>query len=612
MGLKYDAWKNIGASDAVLDWIVNGIKIEFLKTPSPFKLNNKQFSNEENSFVKEEIKRLLDAGYIKHCENDSFISGLSCAPKKTGGYRLIINLRHLNSFCESYSHKIEDIRNVEKIIKPKDYFTSIDLKDSFYQFPVHKDFQHFLSFTFEGQSYSYCVLPFGFSLSPYYHTKILRPVVTYLRSLGIRLNLYVDDFLVAAALARFRDHTDLVIDTLLDLGLRVNFEKSELEGARSIEYLGYYLDSSGTFPVIKISHKRVIRLKRQIRSVLKKGLVPVRTLAKSAGLCISTAFAVSPGKLFLRHTYRLIASRTSWNDFIVLNKKCIEELQWWLNSVDSFNFKEVKPVQIDFQIEVDASKKCWGAVLHELEAKGDWNVQVSQASSNYRELLAILLALETFKSHIQNLTVEVLSDNSTAGAYVRNKGGPSPELTEIAKAIWGLAIDFNITLICTHIPGIKNIRADKLSRSPDTHNWMLHPAIFNLINKRFGPLTIDRFATSLNAQLPRFNSRYWEPETEAINALAQDWSQENNYVNPPWALIPRILEKVISDRATCTIITPIFRAQPWYQVLEELKVCEPLVLPNHWRLMSYVGPKAEPSKNRSWKLAAWKISGLIA
>ena len=123
--------------------------------------------------------------------------------------------------------------------------------------------------------------------------------MTYLRSLGIRLNLYVDDFLIAAALARFRDHTDLVIDTLLDLGLRVNFEKSELEGARTIEYLGYLLDSSGNFPIIKISHKRVLRLKRQIRAVLKKGFVPVRTLAKSAGLCISTAFAVSPGKLFL-------------------------------------------------------------------------------------------------------------------------------------------------------------------------------------------------------------------------------------------------------------------------------------------------------------------------
>ena len=78
MGLKYDAWKNIGASDAVLDWIVNGIKIEFLKTPSPFKLNNKQFSNEENNFVKEEIKRLLDAGYIKHCENDRQPVSLAC------------------------------------------------------------------------------------------------------------------------------------------------------------------------------------------------------------------------------------------------------------------------------------------------------------------------------------------------------------------------------------------------------------------------------------------------------------------------------------------------------------------------------------------------------
>ena len=427
--------------------------------------------------------------------------------------------------------------------------------------------------------------------------------MTYLRSLDIRLNLYVDDFLIAAALATFRDHTDLVIDTLLDLGLRVNFEKSELEGARTIEYLGYHLDSSGNFPVIKISHKRVLRLKRQIRSVLKKGLVPVRTLAKSAGLCFSMALTVSPGKLFLRHTYRLIASRASWNDNIILNKKCIKEQQILLILKKSNRFRLIFKLKLTLE-------KMLRAVLYELEVKGDWNVQVSQESSNYRELLAILLALETFKFHIQNLTVEVLSDNSTAGAYVRNKGGPSLELTEISKAIWGLAIDFNITLICTHIPGIKNIRADRLSRSPDTHNWMLHPAIFDWINKRFGPLTIDRFATSLNAQLPRFNSRYWEPETEAINALAQDWSQENNYVNPPWALIPRILEKVILDKATCTIITPIFRAQPWYHVLE--KVCEPLVLPNHWRLMSYVGPKAEPSKNRSWKLAAWKISGLIA
>ena len=127
MGLNYAAWKKIGASDTVLNWIVNGIKFEFLKTPNSFNFKNKQFTVDENNFVREEIKRLLDAGYIKHCENDSYISGLTCAPKKTGGYRLIINLRHLNSFCKSNSHKIEDIRNVEKIIKPKDYFTYIDL-----------------------------------------------------------------------------------------------------------------------------------------------------------------------------------------------------------------------------------------------------------------------------------------------------------------------------------------------------------------------------------------------------------------------------------------------------------------------------------------------------
>ena len=87
-----------------------------------------------------------------------------------------------------------------------------------------------------------------------------------------------------------------------------------------------------------------------------------------------------------------------------------------------------------------------------------------------------------------------------------------------------------------------NPEADRLSRSPDIHNWMLHPGIFSWLNRRFGPFTVDRFATNLNAQLPRFNTRYWEPGTEGINALAQDWSNENNFANPH-GLSSRVLSK---------------------------------------------------------------------
>ena len=153
--------------------------------------------------------------------------------------------------------------------------------------------------------------------------------------------------------------------------------------------------------------------------------------------------------------------------------------------------------------------------------------------------------------------------------------------------------------MCTHIPGVLNSTADRLSRTPDTHNWMLHPVLFRLLERRFGPFSIDRFATNLNSQLPRFNSRFWEPNSEGINALAQDWSLENNYANPPWALIPRVLQKVVADQAECTIITPIFPAQPWFQTLQTLKVCEPIMLPVHKNVQTYIGPNPEPMKNRA-------------
>ena len=79
---------------------------------------------------------------------------------------------------------------MEKVVEKNDYFTSVDLKDGFYHIPVNQKYQAYLSFQFEGKFYSYVVLPFGFCLSPYFFAKVLRPVVKYLRSQGVRLSLY--------------------------------------------------------------------------------------------------------------------------------------------------------------------------------------------------------------------------------------------------------------------------------------------------------------------------------------------------------------------------------------------------------------------------------------
>ena len=608
--VNLDAWRYIEAPQTVIDWLEKGISIPFHTKPYCFEKHNHKLSFSQTLFVRSEIYRLLKAGYIQQLDyKPRYISPIGCVPKKTGGYRLITDFRQLNAFCNSCTFKQEDIRNVEKVVEQKDFFTSIDLKDGFYHIPINCDNREYLSFQFEGKYFSYVVLPFGFSLSPYFFTKVLRPVVKYLRSQGVRLSLYVDDFLICASASVITDHTDLVIHTLNDLGLKINLEKSVLRPCQIIDYLGYTIDATGEYVSIKAQKARVVRIKRQIKAVINKGRASARVLAKTAGLCVSVAWVVAHGKLFLRHIYRLLATRQSWDSDLILNSLCINELSWWLEAIDEWNCKLVKPQPIDIQLETDASHTGWGARIGHLEAKGDWNTRLAWKSSNYRELLAILLALISFKTVIRGKCVQILTDNVTAMAYINHRGGPSAELTQLAIAVWGTAIDCGVSLVCNHIAGIDNTTADTLSRQPDPHNWMLHPKLFHMLDVMWGPHTVDRFATFLNAQLPTFNSRYWEPMSAGVDALAQDWSEENNFINPPWALLPKIIEKVIADRAVATIIAPIWPSQPWFHKLASLLIKDPFYLPRHPKTFIPMGVKAEPIKNPMWQIAAWRVYG---
>ena len=56
--------------------------------------------------------------------------------------------------------------------------------------------------------------------------------------------------------------------------------------------------------------------------------------------------------------------------------------------------------------------------------------------------MAILMAIKTFLLEITGKSIQVLTDNITAFAYIVNKGWPSKELTKIAMEIWSLAISY--------------------------------------------------------------------------------------------------------------------------------------------------------------------------
>ena len=82
---------------------------------------------------------------------------------------------------------------------------------------------------------------------------------------------------------------------------------------------------------------------------------------------------------------------------------------------------------------------------------------------------------------------------------------------------------------------------DALSKFHDGDDWMLNSKYFRILDKLWGPHTFDRFASATNKQCEKFNSRFWCPASAGVNALAYNWVGQNNWVNPPYALIGRVL-----------------------------------------------------------------------
>lgn len=611
-----NAWKTIDAPDHVLSWIDKGVPINFSEQPESAHLPNKKFSKTESDFIDKEISRLLESGSIRRVlEKPYIVSPIKCVPKKGppgDNLRLIVDLRYVNEHieCATFSH--EGIDTVCNFIQSGDFMVTVDFEKGFHHVPVHKDYHEYLGIYHKGVFYVYQSLCFGLKCSPYYFHKILRPVVEFLRSNDLRLVLYVDDCLLMCSKSQITDHSDFVLHTFSDLGWRVNLAKSSLVPETQKRYLGFNIDTLGpsSEPWITVPKDRIKVLRKDITRILLHDSVNVRKLARVAGQCVSMTKAILPAKLLLRNIYRTIASRTSWDSVVYLDAGSVKDLVWWLSALETWNGHFMTPKSVTMQLITDASQTGWGGMVGTMKAAGFWNIRMSRKHSNYRELMAVLLCLKAFGPVIKGQVLQVLSDNITTVAYISHLGGPSAELSQLAQAIWAEAIDLGVQLRSKHLAGSLNIHADQLSRLESPYEWRLHPKVFALLDRQWGPHTIDRFASMMTTHLPMYNSMYHDPYTSGVDALAQqDWVGHMNFVNPPFFLIQKVLQVIKEQQAEATLVAPWWPAQPWFQTLLAMSTCTPMYLPNKPHIMTRMGAVPEPWKNSRWKVLVWRVSG---
>lgn len=77
----------------------------------------------------------------------------------------------------------------------------------------------------------------------------------------------------------------------------------------------------------------------------------------------------------------------------------------------------------------------------------------------------------------------------------------------------------------------------------------VQPWVRTCLDSKFGPHTIDRFASRNNVQVspPRYNSLYFEAAAEWLDAFSCHWTwapdltYENNWIHPPYKLLGQVL-----------------------------------------------------------------------
>ena len=75
-------------------------------------------------------------------------------------------------------------------------------------------------------------------------------------------------------------------------------------------------------------------------------------------------------------------------------------------------------------------------------------------------------------------------------------------MNSIAKDIWQWCIEKQIWLTAAHIPGSKNVEANRESRVfLENKGWMVRPDIFLQITDIWGEPSTDLFASRLNHQV---------------------------------------------------------------------------------------------------------------
>ena len=585
-------------------------------------------------------------------------------PPGKGKQRIVHALCSLNEATVKRQTTYEDLRMLTSVVRPQDFMLSLDVESAYFHVPIHPSHRKFFASHLalplfvknkfielqpggyfvctrpdlaqvpsaqtpphlrhhyhQVVEFSHAALPLGWTSSPRIWTSVMSVVAAALRRHGMRTLLYVDDLLIACSSFEEASRARLIIEeTLLAAGI----VRAPLKGCFDTptqtlpDHLGFIISSLGK-GALQVPERRCFALRRQARALLfeaanNRRLVDSNLLRRFSGAAISCLPAVPLARFHLREVFN---AQEQYKPKSFLPQAAVDSLLFWRNfSLKSpENLQELWPDQASTALYTDASGTTgWGSVLeppHEAtrSSAGWWASQELLEMIALKELKACRYDLLQNVEALRHRTVKLYQDNMAVVGALRKMSSKCPEIMAVIKELVPWLHVNKIRLEVVYIRSEANL-ADAPSRQRGLDMWSLQAStqqeLLDKVQTTLGsPICTDPFACRQSTVAPRFATPLHCRQSSAFNGLLLDWSPPFTFwLNPPWHLLPQVLEKVRVSRARGILVYPFWPRQAWFQGVQQLSSEHYLLPPPHLCVRPHHPGIVEPFVNREVRLRA--------
>jgi hypothetical protein len=456
----------------------------FFKQPLPSPPPPRQLPPQLRSAVQQLVEEYLRLGAVELCEHPTpYLTPVFAVPKGSGGWRLIHDLRPVNSsLALPPKFVLDDLTSVLPHLQPHQWYAKVDISNAYLHVPIEASSRHFVAFCAPGSSntvYQWAALPFGLSWSPFVFTRVLRPVIRRMRKAGYQIFAYLDDLLLMGP-SQFHvlQGTQLLLSLLCSLGWTVHLTKSVLTPTQCVDFLGTTIDSRSA--TCRLPTDRVRLLQNDIHKVLARGAITFTALRRFMGKIVAARHGVWGALLLSRGLQRLFGPARV-RRVVPLSTSAILDLQELLNLLShnrGLPFPSTTPTSIQWRISSDASLDGAGAALHEVHPLHSdrwiprdhfhrtWTWWEKEFPICVLEARALRLAVQRWAHLIEGCRLLLRSDATTVVPYINRQGGRSLRMHREARRIHHMLLKHHVSSMASYLPGVHNGLADFLSRFP--------------------------------------------------------------------------------------------------------------------------------------------------